>query len=71
MSMTDRNGKSISIGARVKAADGSISRVSGLITVKATVHKASEVEVVSEDHQHQDSATHSKAADGDSIIWGS
>jgi len=64
--LRDKNGKTISVGSRVKLADGSTVRVRGtLLASGSSIHNASEVEVV----EHKDD--HDKAADGDSIIWGS
>ena len=63
--LRDKNGKTISVGSRVKLADGSTVRVRGtLLASGSSIHNASEVEVV----EHKDG---DKAADGDSIIWGS
>jgi hypothetical protein len=62
--MTDRNGKPITVGCRVKNPDGSTGRITGVVTTKARVHLASEVEVIPE-HTHGD-----KAGDGDTIVWG-
>jgi hypothetical protein len=62
--MTDKHGKAITPGCTVKLPDGTKAHVSGTLSTRATLAKASEVEVI----DHQGGA---KAADGDSIIWGS
>lgn len=62
--MRDRNGKTISVGSRVKLEDGTTARVSLLLGTAASVQHAETVEVI--EHKGE----HDKAADGDTIVWG-
>lgn len=61
--LKDRHGKEIVVGSTVKLADGTTAKVSGIVGTRAQVSRASDVEVVPVN-------THSKASDGDAIIWG-
>jgi hypothetical protein len=64
--MTDKNGKSISVGSVVKHPDGTTNRVRAIVQVgSGAVAKASECVVV-------DAFVGGKGAnaDGDTIVWG-
>lgn len=63
--LTDKNGKEITVGARVKLPDGSHARVKGMLIGSTQLAAAGDVEVVGHAKDGE------KAADGDSIIWGS
>ena len=63
--MQDKHGKNIKVGDRVKDAHGFTSIVTAVIATPAQAHHRLDVEVIAH------APAGSKAADGDSIIWGS